>query len=167
MPDLKPLSKEAIPQALAKATRYRLLNEPWQAESICRDVLRTEPGNQDALYSMILALTEQFGQRYGAEFAPTLALAEKLSDPYVLEYCRGIIHERQAMSALETGSPHAGYIAYDHLRKAMALFEKAETLRPADNEDPTLRWNACVRLIKRHSLKPSPEEEARAGFGEY
>jgi len=40
--DLKPLSKNAIPAALAKAERYRLLNEPMQAASICEDVLRVE-----------------------------------------------------------------------------------------------------------------------------
>ena len=41
--DLKPLSKDAIPAALAKAERYRLLNEPGEAESICLDVLRIDP----------------------------------------------------------------------------------------------------------------------------
>ena len=33
--ELKPLSREAIPRALEKAERYRLLNEPAEAESIC------------------------------------------------------------------------------------------------------------------------------------
>ena len=33
MPELKQLSKEAIPAALEKAERYRLLNEPGEAES--------------------------------------------------------------------------------------------------------------------------------------
>jgi hypothetical protein len=32
---LKPLSAEAIPAALEKATCYRYLNEPAEAESIC------------------------------------------------------------------------------------------------------------------------------------
>ena len=32
---LKTLSPEAVPRALAKAERYRLLNEPGEAESIC------------------------------------------------------------------------------------------------------------------------------------
>ena len=40
--ELKPLSREAIPAALEKAMRYRLLNEPGAAESICHDVLRTD-----------------------------------------------------------------------------------------------------------------------------
>ena len=36
--ELRPLSASAIPGALAKAERYRLLNESGQAESICQDV---------------------------------------------------------------------------------------------------------------------------------
>ena len=57
---LKPLSRDAIPGALAKAERYRLLNEPGEAESICLDVLQIEPSNQDALVVLILALTDLF-----------------------------------------------------------------------------------------------------------
>ena len=38
--ELKPLSQEAVARALEKAERYRLLNEPAEAESICEDVLR-------------------------------------------------------------------------------------------------------------------------------
>src|SRR5258708_4803275 len=48
MYDLKPLSREAIPAALEKAHRYRLLNEPLEAESICRDILAADPGHQEA-----------------------------------------------------------------------------------------------------------------------
>ena len=47
--ELKPLSHEGIPAALEKAMRYRLLNEPGEAESICHDVLRIDPDNQQAL----------------------------------------------------------------------------------------------------------------------
>ena len=41
--ELKPLSRDAIPAALEKAVRYRLLNEPGEAESICHDCLRPIP----------------------------------------------------------------------------------------------------------------------------
>ena len=58
--ELKPLSTGAIPAALAKAERYRLLNESGQAESICQDVLAVDPDNQEALVMMILAVTDQF-----------------------------------------------------------------------------------------------------------
>lgn len=46
--ELKPLSKKAIPRAIEKADRYRLLNEPSDAESICLDVLAVDPENQRA-----------------------------------------------------------------------------------------------------------------------
>src|SRR5712691_3378052 len=59
--ELKTLSPEAVPRALAKAERYRLLNEPGEAESICLDALEIEPENQDALATLLLAQTDQFG----------------------------------------------------------------------------------------------------------
>jgi len=59
---LKLLHKEGIPAALDKAERYRLLNEPAEAESICLDVLAIEPDHQQALITLLLALTDQFEQ---------------------------------------------------------------------------------------------------------
>ena len=166
MAALKPISKAAIPQALTKATRYRLLNEPAQAESICRDVLEADPTNQDALYSLILTLTDQFGSLGGASLSDIMKLTEQLTDPYQGDYARGIVQERYAAVALETHSPHAGYIAFDHLKQAMDHFERAEKVRPQDNEDPILRWNACVRMIELHKLRAAPEEEHRPLMGE-
>ena len=61
--DLKRLSTSAIPSALAKAERYRLLNEPGEAESICEDVLQVDPENQKALVTLLLARTDQFADR--------------------------------------------------------------------------------------------------------
>src|SRR5437588_507742 len=62
--ELKTLTREAIPAALEKAVRYRLLNEPEQAESICEDVLRIDPENQEALATLVLALTDRlYGPR--------------------------------------------------------------------------------------------------------
>ena len=57
---LKKIETSGIAHALEKAERYRLLNDPAQAESICRDVLEVEPAHQDALRHLILALTDQF-----------------------------------------------------------------------------------------------------------
>jgi len=56
----KPISKEAIPAALMKAERYRLLNEPGEAESICLDILQIDPGNEEAVVMLVLALSDQF-----------------------------------------------------------------------------------------------------------
>ena len=59
---LKALSPEAVSRAIAKAERYRLLNEPGEAESICLDALAIEPENHEALVTLLLALTEQFDE---------------------------------------------------------------------------------------------------------
>ena len=37
--------------------------------------------------------------------------------------------------------------------------EKAEAIRPADNDESILRWNTCARMINRHQrLKPATED---------
>ena len=41
--ELKSISVQSIPEALAKVERYRLLNEPTLAESICLDILAVVP----------------------------------------------------------------------------------------------------------------------------
>ena len=58
--ELKALSPDAVPRALAKAERYRLLNEPGEAASICLDALAADSENQEALITLLLALTDQF-----------------------------------------------------------------------------------------------------------
>src|SRR5215468_5381739 len=101
---LKPLSKEAIPAALERAERYRLLNEPSQAESICLDILHTEPQNQEAVVMLLLTLTDQFG-----EHADTLSRAKKvleqLQNEYQRAYYAGLICEREARACLRRNSP--------------------------------------------------------------
>jgi hypothetical protein len=39
----KRLTREGIAGAVQRVERYRLLDEPWEAESICRDVLEVDP----------------------------------------------------------------------------------------------------------------------------
>ncbi|MDR8391290.1 hypothetical protein NC796_09090 [Aliifodinibius sp. S!AR15-10] len=162
MAELKPISKKAIPQALEKAMRYRLLNDSWQAESICRDILRTDPENQEAVYTLILAITDQFDKNSKRSLNQALETVSQLTDKYQAAYCRGLIYERQARAALKRQTPRAGYIAYEHLMRAMQNYEDAEKLRPADNEESILRWNACIRFIKQNKLSPSPSEESGA-----
>lgn len=157
--DLKLISKEAIPNALEKATRYRLLNEPWQAESICRDILNADPGNQQALYLLVLSVTDQFNTKFKRSLSAALEMAAQLEDPYEQDYSRGLIYERQATAALKRATPRSDYIAYEYLRQAMDWYAKAEKLRPADNEESILRWNACARIIMQSKLKPAPEEK--------
>ena len=158
MPDLKPLSREAIPRALEKAERYRLLKEPEQAESICQDVLVIESDNQKALVMLLLALTDQF-TGMGRTVEETRKLLPRLTSPYDQAYYAGIICERRARALMAKDGPGSGFVAYDFFQQALEWFGKAEALRPPGNDDALLRWNTCVRVLQRHSqLKPAPEE---------
>ena len=155
---LKPLSREAVPAALEKAERYRLLNEPGEAESICLDVLDTEPDNQSARVILVLALTDQFGDSPGAGHRAEEVLAE-IRDDYEREYYRGIVAERRAKAQLSRGGPGGAIGAYEWLTEAMEAYERAEAIRPPGNDDPILRWNACARVLMRHPhLGPAVED---------
>jgi len=164
MAELKPISKEAIPQALDKAMHYRLLNQPWQAESICRDILRTIPNHQQAIYTLILAMTDQFESRYKTSLQKARDIVSRLTDDYQKEYCLGLIFERQAKAALKRSTPRAGFMAYEFLGKAMQHYENAEELREEGNEESILRWNACARFIDQHKLKPAPDDQRNQSF---
>jgi hypothetical protein len=158
---LKPLSKDAIPAALVKAERYRLLNEPGEAESICLDVLQIEPANQDALVMLILALTDQFPEALpSSRSAPARAtdLVARLASPYDRLYYAGIIRERRAKAVLQRDHYASSATAAEWLREAMGCFERAEAIRPAHNDDAVLRWNACARLLQ-HLPEPQPDTQ--------
>jgi hypothetical protein len=100
MLELKPLRKEAVPAALEKAMRYRLLNEPVEAESICLDVLHADPGNQQALVTLLLSLTDQLENNYAVSSKQAQEVLERIRDKYEHAYYAGIICERQAKARL-------------------------------------------------------------------
>jgi tetratricopeptide (TPR) repeat protein len=152
--ELKRLSEDAIPAALEKALRYRLLNEPAEAESICQDVLDIDPDNQQALVTLLLALSDRFSEGYAAGIRQAQEIRSRLRDPYEQAYYAGIICERQARTRLQQGHPGAVHDAYEFLTEAMSWFEKAETLRPPKNDDALLRWNTCARIIMGNRLTP-------------
>jgi hypothetical protein len=162
--ELKTLSAEAVPRALEKAERYRLLNEPSEAESICLDVLEVESDNQEALVTLLLALTEQFDTD-----APSVGSAhraiERMHDEYARAYYTGIVYERRAKAQLHHCTPGFGPRVYGWLRDAMLWYEKAEAIRPIGNDDAVLRWNACARLLMRDPhLGPAIEERGEPLF---
>jgi hypothetical protein len=153
---LKPLHRDSIDGALAKAERYRLLNEPGEAESICLDILEVDPGNQVARVALLLTLTDQFVE-YPEAYARAREVLGGLDSEYDRAYYGGIIAERRAKAQLT----RHGQGVYDWLVDAMKCFERAEQLRPAHNDDAVLRWNACVRFLQRHpNLRPGSEERA-------
>src|SRR5690242_3630561 len=103
--ELKPLSREAIPAALEKAMRYRLLNEPGEAESISQDILRADPDNQQALVILLLALTDRFGKGYAVGLTQAREILPRLRDPYEQAYYAGIICERWVKAQLHRAGP--------------------------------------------------------------
>ena len=158
MSDLKPLSVEAIPSALEKAERYRLLNEPAEAESICLDVLATDPDNQQALTTLLLALTDRFSKGYGVSDTQAKEILARIEGNYERAYYSGILAERRAKAQLARGTPGCHHQAYEGFREAMHWFEKAESIRPAGNDDAVLRWNTCARMIAKNQLTAREED---------
>jgi hypothetical protein len=160
--ELKPLSPDSLPTALEKAHRYRLLNEPLEAESICRDILAVSPGHQEAVVTLLLALTDQFEERLFPCFDQAQEALASIRDEYSRVYHHGIVCERRAKAQLKRGGPHCGSVAYEWFRQALESFEQAAELRPRGNDDAILRWNTVVRMLSAHrELAPEPEESAR------
>ena len=165
--DLKPISKAGIQEALEKAERYRLLNEPSLAESICLDVLEADSENQSALVMLLLALTDQFGHGHGHGPHKAREILPRLKSAYEKHYYSGIIWERLAHAQLRKASPNAAFTAYDAFRQAMDCYDQAITLQPPANDDAILRWNTCARILMRNpNLRPRPDEAYEPVTGE-
>lgn len=153
---LKKLTHEGVWAALAKAERYRLLNEPEPAESICLDVLELEPKNQQALEMLILTLTDQFGNASASRVRHAMELVGLVDDAYRRHYLAGLVHEREGRCALRRSM--GGPAAYECFRDAMEEYARAERLRPEGIDDPILRWNSCARIIEREGLSPEARQ---------
>jgi hypothetical protein len=155
----KPISQQGIPAALQKAERYRVISDPSSAESICLDVLAVSPDNQQALVTLLLAITDQFGPAPTEGVRRAREVLPRLTDDYKRAYYAGIICERCAKAQLRSGVPRSGERAYHWFKEAMGWYEKAEGIRPPGNDEAILRWNTCGRLLQRHpELAPSADE---------
>lgn len=150
---LKTLSKEAVPAALERAKHYRLLNEPGAAESICLDILEVDSANQEALITLVLAMSDRFGRDYAVGDSRIQDFLSKIQGEYQQAYYTGIVYERRAKATLRKGAIGSESTAYEFFRHAMNWFEKAEAVRPVGNDDVILRWNGCARIIMRNNLK--------------
>ena len=147
MYELKRLHKDALSAAMAKAERYRLLNEAREAESICRDVLAVDPGRDETKVLLILALSDQFIHRLSETWSEAGALAASLGDSYARAYYDGILHERRAKAHMKSGRAGARHGAYHDFRHAMERFEAAAASAPAGDDSALLRWNTCARIL--------------------
>jgi hypothetical protein len=163
---LKPITVDGVAAALEKAERYRLINDPSSAESICLDVLAVDPGNQEALITLILAISDQSAEGPAAAYQRAMEALPELTDEYKRVYYEGLICERRAKAHLAVGTPNVGEVAYDWLRRAMEHYERAEALRPPGNDEPILRWNTCVRILERgkQHLRPTIPPEYEPSF---
>ena len=159
MVELKQLSPESIPSALEKAVRYRLLNQPWEAENIYLDILQVDPDHQEALVGLLLAITDQFHEGLPGSVGQARELLGRIRGEYERAYYAGIICERRAKAVLQQSRPGSGQIAHELLQQARGWYEQAERLRPPGNDDALLRWNACVRLETRHPHIGAAQEE--------
>jgi hypothetical protein len=158
--ELHRLPAEAIAGALEKAERYRFLNEPLEAESICRDVLSVEPSHPQALVMLVLALSDQVGTRGGQALAEAREALARLPDEYRRHYYGGILCERYAKSHWHRGGPGSGAVAHDWFREALEHFAAAMAIRPQGNYDALLRWNTCTRILAAHpDLAPRDEDK--------
>lgn len=163
--ELKPISRAGIREALEKVERYRLLNEPALAESICHDILRVDADNQHALVMLLLSITDQFDE--AGSPARAREILPKLQGDYEQAYYSGIVWERSAHAQLRKRSPNSAFTAYDSFRRAMECYEKAEAIRPAGNDDALLRWNTCARILMgNRNLRPRPDEAFEPVLGE-
>ena len=162
--ELKTLSDDAIPHALERVERYRLLNEPAVAESICQDILKVAPRHQQALVMLILVTTDQFADNAAVGNSAALDLVQHLEAEHDRAYYTGIVYERQAKARLGRQYPGAGFDAYEMFLEAMNWFETAQETEAADNQDAVMRWNSCVRMIEANNLTERPREEIEPGL---
>jgi tetratricopeptide (TPR) repeat protein len=143
---LKAISRAGIAEAIAKAELYRYLNEPEEAESICRDILGVDSGHQLARRLLGLSITDQFTGYAGDRYSEAAEIFENLRDPYERAYYTGLLHERRAKVQLRSG--YSAHILLPLIEDAMRHFAEAEKIRPPGNDDSILRWNRCVRLLQ-------------------
>ena len=161
---MKRLPRASLDAALAKAEHYRDLNQPEEAESICRDVLDVDVGNQRAWKLLGLSLTDRLPTHKVGLLEQAVEAFERLTDQYERIYHLGVAWERAAKAHLERNEAHSAVTAFEH---ALKQYEKAENMRP-DSADPIVRWNRCVRLLSEHpallaAMKSPREDQVHLG----
>jgi tetratricopeptide (TPR) repeat protein len=152
---LKRLGDRDLEAALGKAEQYRALNEPEEAESICRDVLIEQPEHQRALRTLGLSLTDRFDEEWSAFFDDAVAAFQKMKNEYEKTYLVGVAWERAAKAQVKRGQIRNAVHSFE---QALTCFAEAERIGPANTPDPILRWNRCIRAIEAH---PELVEELR------
>jgi hypothetical protein len=125
--ELRPLSESAIPRAIAKAERYRLLNEPQEADSICRDILNTDPDNQEVLTMLLLAITDQFGRGDDSVVSEAHRVVDRIRGEYERAYYSGIVCERWIKAQLNEDAVLRWNACVRFLERNPGLFPTADS----------------------------------------
>ena len=156
---LKALGTRNLTAAVTLAKHYRDLNQPEEAESICRDILDVDPRHAVAWRLLGLALTDQMHSGSAGLLEDAIAAFDHLADDYDRTYHHGVAWERAAKAHLERNEAHSAVTSFEH---ALGLYARAEELHP-DSPDPVLRWNRGVRLLETHpslrAAQRSPRED--------
>ncbi len=147
MPQPFPISKELVGRALKRAEHYRLLNEPAQAESICRDIVAVDPEHEKAWVCLLLSLTDQFPVDMSDALAQAKLALAQIKDVYLQAYYQGMLHERWGRANWQHGRGSQAVSSW--IRQAMQSYQQAMEMAPADDPDPTLRWNTCARMLDK------------------
>ena len=121
-------------------------------------MLEVDRDNQQALVTLLLAITDQFTEGPTEGVRRARELLPRLGDEYRKAYYAGIICERCAKAQLRRGTLGSEELAYPWFRDAMSWYEKAEAVCPPGNDEAILRWNTCARILaKNEQLRPREE----------
>ena len=167
MYELKRLSSRTnLVEALERAKHYRDLNQPEEAESICRDVLDADPDQAEAWKTLGLALTDQFPRAWRDVFDEAQRVFAKLPSEFERVYYAGVAWERLGKAQLDAHQIDNAAFAFE---QALAHYDRALAIDPS-SADPVLRWNRCVRVLQKHpelvDVALAPRRPA-SDFGHY
>ena len=159
MLELKPISRDGIPQALVKAERYRLLNEPGQAESILPRYPRRRSADQEARVRYILALTDQFGPHEPDVIARAEEAAAELDD----ECAPSRVLRRHHLQTSRRGRAGQGGRGWGRTRAGGTRMRSTASTAPRRCVQPATTTRscggtACVRMLERHP-DPSGDDD--------
>jgi tetratricopeptide (TPR) repeat protein len=150
--DLKRLHRGSLDIALARAAHYRDLNQPEEAESICRDVLDVDADRQDAWKILGLALTDRLPSGQAGLLEEAIAAFEKLRDEYERTYHVGVAWERAAKAHLLRNEAHSAVAGFEHALQSL----REAASRPSRASRCDARVTRKGRPPRRLTVRPAP-----------
>ena len=127
-----------------------------------RTCLQADPSNADAVRTLILALTDSFQYHELGSVSRAQDLVATLPSEYERAYFAGLVAERRARALLVRGGPGRACPRAICCARRCAPSNAPNRVKPSDNDDALLRWNACARLFQRHPELVAADEERTA-----